>query len=88
MHKVNYENVELSNYGKTGDYCKTVQMDKAISPRQRYSYNNLIDWLQIPDEDETSIVHGDYRLDNMVFNASNNVWVSLTGAFNILDILV
>jgi len=30
--------------------------------------NNLIEWLpkNIPDDDETSIVHGDYRLDNMI----------------------
>ena len=30
--------------------------------------NNLIEWLpkNIPDDDETTIVHGDYRLDNMI----------------------
>ena len=30
--------------------------------------NKLIDWLpnNIPGDDETTIVHGDYRLDNML----------------------
>ena len=27
----------------------------------------------IPDDDETSIVHGDYRLDNMIFNDNHEV---------------
>ena len=33
--------------------------------------NKLIDWLpnNIPDDDANSIVHGDYRLDNMVLHA-------------------
>ena len=37
--------------------------------------NNLIEWLpkNIPDDDETSIVHGDYRLDNMIFNDNHEV---------------
>ena len=37
--------------------------------------NNLIEWLpkNIPDDDETSIVHGDYRLDNMIFNNNHEV---------------
>ena len=32
--------------------------------------NELIDWLpkNIPWEEETSIVHGDFRLDNMIFD--------------------
>ena len=31
---------------------------------------NLIEWLpkNIPPEDETTIVHGDYRMDNVIFH--------------------
>ena len=36
--------------------------------------NKLIDWLpnNIPGDDETSIVHGDYRLDNMVIDRNTS----------------
>ena len=32
--------------------------------------NKLIEWLpkNIPEDDETSIVHGDFRLDNMIYS--------------------
>ena len=80
LHKVNYENVGLSNYGKPGNYIarqvsRWTKQYLASETENIPAMNNLIDWLppNIPDEDETSIVHGDYRLDNMVFNASNNV---------------
>ena len=80
LHKVNYENVGLSNYGKPGNYIarqvsRWTKQYLASETENIPAMNNLIDWLppNIPDEDETSIVHGDYRLDNMVFNASDNV---------------
>ena len=80
LHKVNYENVGLLNYGKPGNYIarqvsRWTKQYLASETENIPAMNNLIDWLplNIPDEDETSIVHGDYRLDNMVFNASNNV---------------
>ena len=80
LHKVNYENVGLSNYGKPGNYIarqvsRWTKQYLASETESIPAMNNLIDWLppNIPDEDETSIVHGDYRLDNMVFNANNNV---------------
>ena len=80
LHKVNYENIGLSNYGKPGNYIarqvsRWTKQYLASETENIPAMNNLIDWLpsNIPDEDETSIVHGDYRLDNMVFNASNNV---------------
>ena len=80
LHKVNYEHVGLSNYGKPGNYIarqvsRWTKQYLASETENIPAMNNLIDWLppNIPDEDETSIVHGDYRLDNMVFNANNNV---------------
>ena len=80
LHKVNYENIGLLNYGKPGNYIarqvsRWTKQYLASETENIPAMNNLIDWLppNIPDEDETSIVHGDYRLDNMVFNASNNV---------------
>ena len=80
LHMVNYESVGLSDYGKPGNYIarqvsRWTKQYIASETQDIPAMNKLIDWLpsNIPDEDETSIVHGDYRLDNMVFNTNNNV---------------
>ena len=80
LHKVDYSSIGLSDYGKPGNYIarqvsRWTKQYLASETENIPAMNNLIDWLppNIPDEDETSIVHGDYRLDNMVFNANNNV---------------
>ena len=80
LHMVDYESVGLSDYGKPGNYIarqvsRWTKQYIASETQDIPAMNKLIDWLpsNIPDEDETSIVHGDYRLDNMVFNANNNV---------------
>ena len=80
LHNVDYESVGLSDYGKPGNYIarqvsRWTKQYLASETENIPAMNNLIDWLppNIPDEDETSIVHGDYRLDNMVFCSSNNV---------------
>ena len=80
LHNVDYESVGLSDYGKTGNYIarqvsRWTKQYLASETENIPAMNNLIDWLppNIPDEDETSIVHGDYRLDNMVFCSNNNV---------------
>ena len=80
LHIVEYESVGLSDYGKPGNYIarqvsRWTKQYIASETQDIPAMNKLIDWLpsNIPDEDETSIVHGDYRLDNMVFNANNNV---------------
>ena len=80
LHNVDYKSVGLSNYGKPGNYIarqvsRWTKQYLASETENIPAMNNLIDWLppNIPDEDETSIVHGDYRLDNMVFCSNNNV---------------
>lgn len=80
LHKVDYKSVGLSEYGKPGNYIarqvsRWTKQYLASETENIPAMHNLIDWLppNIPDEDETTIVHGDYRLDNMVFNSSNNV---------------
>ena len=80
LHKVDYSSIGLSDYGKPGNYIarqvsRWTKQYLASETENIPAMNNLIDWLpqNIPDEDQTSIVHGDYRLDNMVFNSKNNV---------------
>ena len=75
LHQVDYNAVGLGDFGRPGNYFER-QISRwskqyRISETQTIpAMNNLIDWLpeNIPAGDETSIVHGDYRLDNMVFH--------------------
>ena len=86
LHKVDYESVGLTTYGKPGNYIarqvsRWTKQYLASQTEEIDAMNKLIDWLpgNIPDEDETCIVHGDYRLDNMVFGADNKVAGILQG---------
>ena len=75
LHTVDFAAVGLADYGKPGNYF-TRQIDrwgkqyKASETEPIEAMDRLIDWLprNIPDDDQTAIVHGDYRLDNMIFH--------------------
>ncbi len=77
LHNTDYSAIGLGDYGKPGNYFAR-QIDR-WSKQYRLSetetiaeMNALIEWLPqtIPAGERTSIVHGDYRLDNMVLHAS------------------
>ena len=64
LHMVEYESVGLSDYGKPGNYIarqvsRWTKQYIASETQDIPAMNKLIDWLpsNIPDEDETSIVH-------------------------------
>jgi len=75
LHRVDPAAVGLGDYGKPGNYFAR-QIDRwskqyRASETQRLpAMDNLIDWLprNIPPGDESTIVHGDYRLDNLIFH--------------------
>jgi len=75
LHSVDYESVGLGDFGKPGNYFAR-QIDrwsrqyKASETDPIEAMDRLIDWLphHIPIDDRTSIVHGDYRLDNLIFH--------------------
>lgn len=77
LHTVDYAAVGLADYGKPGNYFAR-QLDRwskqyrASETQKIESMERLIEWLpqHIPPGDETSIVHGDYRLDNLMLDAS------------------
>jgi len=76
LHKVDYHALGLDDFGKPGNYfsrqiSRWTKQYVASETQSIESMNKLIDWLpnNIPAGDETSIVHGDYRLDNMVLHA-------------------
>ena len=67
----------LVDFGKPGNYFGrqierwTRQYRASAAPRIE-SMERLIEWLplNIPPGEETTVVHGDYRLDNVIFHAS------------------
>jgi aminoglycoside phosphotransferase (APT) family kinase protein len=75
LHRVDVAAVGLESYGKTGNYLAR-QIDRwskqyrASETEKMEAMDRLIEWLpaNIPAGDETSIVHGDYRLDNVIFH--------------------
>lgn len=75
LHMVDYAAIGLESFGKPGNYFarqidRWTKQYKASETEQIPAMDALIDWLpkNIPAGDETSIVHGDYRLDNMIFH--------------------
>ncbi len=81
LHKVDYAARGLANYGKPGNYFERQigrwsKQYQASVTQPITEMDRLIDWLpaHIPasarDEGLTSIVHGDYRLDNVIFHPS------------------
>jgi len=77
LHTVDYAKIGLGDYGKPGNYFERQigrwsKQYRASETEKIEAMDNLIAWLpkNIPQGEEISIVHGDYRLDNMVFHAS------------------
>ena len=77
LHNTDYQKIGLGDYGKPGNYFGR-QIDRwskqyKLSETETIDeMNRLIEWLPqtIPAGERTSIVHGDYRLDNMVLHES------------------
>jgi aminoglycoside phosphotransferase (APT) family kinase protein len=76
LHRVNVDTVGLTDYGKPGNYYarqigRWTKQYRASETEVVAEMEALIDWLpnHIPEGDETvALVHGDYRLDNMIFH--------------------
>jgi len=76
LHNVDYEAIGLGDYGRPGNYFERQigrwskqYLDDNDAGRDR-DMDRVIDWLManIPSDDETAIVHGDFRIDNMIFH--------------------
>ena len=75
LHQVDYRAIGLADYGKPGNYFarqigRWSKQYLASETEKIEAMDNLIAWLpnNIPAGDETAIVHGDYRLDNLIFH--------------------
>jgi aminoglycoside phosphotransferase (APT) family kinase protein len=75
LHTTDVAKVGLADFGKPGNYFAR-QIDRwskqyvASVTQDIPAMNALMDWLPktVPADDQTSIVHGDYRLDNMILH--------------------
>jgi aminoglycoside phosphotransferase (APT) family kinase protein len=75
LHLVDYAAIGLGDFGRTGSYierqvARWSKQYQAAGADRIDAMDRLIEWLpsHIPEDDETSIVHGDYRLDNVIFH--------------------
>lgn len=76
MHGIDPDAVGLEDFGRKGQFVQRqisrwsksylADTDAGRDP----GMDALIDWLPgaVPEDDETSIIHGDYRCDNLVFH--------------------
>ena len=76
LHQVNYTGAGLADFGKPGNYFarqisrwSRQYLDDTEAGRDP-DMDALVEWLpaHIPAGDETAIVHGDFRCDNMIFH--------------------
>lgn len=79
LHMVDYEAIGLADFGKPGNYfarqiSRWSKQYVASESESISEMNKLMDWLpgNIPEDDAVSIVHGDYRLDNMVLHPTED----------------
>ena len=77
LHMVDVAGVGLGDYGKPGNYyarqiARWGQQYIAAKTDDIPAMDRLMEWLpaNIPPGDETAIVHGDYRVENLIFHAT------------------
>lgn len=75
LHLVDYKQVGLEGYGKQGRYVERqierwTKQYRASETQRIEAMEQLIAFLptNVPPQTKTAIVHGDYRLDNVVFH--------------------
>jgi aminoglycoside phosphotransferase (APT) family kinase protein len=74
LHALDFARLGLGDYGKPGNYfarqiTRWSKQYRASETERIEAMEKLLVWLpeNIPPGDETALVHGDYRIDNMIF---------------------
>ena len=75
LHMVDYAAVGLGDFGRPGNYmarqiARWSRQYRASETETIAAMDSLIDWLpqHLPPDAPPAIVHGDYRMDNLVFH--------------------
>ncbi|MBI2154604.1 MAG: phosphotransferase family protein [Candidatus Rokubacteria bacterium] len=73
LHRLDWQAVGLADFGRPGNYYarqihRWSQQYRASETETIEAMESLIEWLpaHIPPDDETTLVHGDYRLGNAI----------------------
>jgi len=80
LHEVNVEAVGLDDYGRPGNYferqiSRWTKQYQASETEVIVAMDKLIDWVStnIPKDDgQVSLIHGDYRMDNIIFHPTES----------------
>ena len=77
LHTIDFEKIGLADFGKPGAYiarqvARWSKQYRASETERVEAMDNLIAWLpeNIPPETGTTVVHGDFRLDNAIYHPS------------------
>lgn len=78
LHSIDYHAIGLSDFGRPGNYFErqiarwSRQYREDTDAGSNRFMNRVVEWLpeNIPAGEETSIVHGDFRIDNIIFHPS------------------
>ena len=75
LHRVDVDAAGLADYGKPGNFferqiARWSKQYRASETQTIPAMDKLIDWLpqHIPPGEESAVVHGDYRIDNLIFH--------------------
>jgi len=75
LHQFEPEKIGLGDFGKPGNYFarqvdRWTKQYRASETQHIPEFEKLAEWLPktVPEQKRVSIVHGDYRLDNMIFH--------------------
>ncbi len=75
LHKVDYRAVGLETFGRPGNYFERQigrwsKLYRASETEHIPAMEKLMEWLpgNIPAGDETTLVHGDFRMGNMIYH--------------------
>jgi aminoglycoside phosphotransferase (APT) family kinase protein len=75
LHSVDHAAVGLAEFGRPGDYmarqvARWSRQYQASETEKQPAMDRLIEWLprHLPPEGAARIVHGDYRIDNLIYH--------------------
>ncbi len=79
LHQIDFNSIGLAEFGKPGNYFERqigrwTKQYRASETQTIEAMDRLIEWLpkNIPAGEEVSIVHGDFRMDNLIFHATES----------------
>jgi aminoglycoside phosphotransferase (APT) family kinase protein len=77
LHMADWQGIGLGDFGRPGNYFarqigRWTKQWQGSQTRDNPAIDKLAEWLpqHTPDSEETAICHGDFRLDNMIFHAT------------------